>query len=71
MILCADHVIDIGPKAGRFGGEIITECTPKELLKKDTITAEYISERKTFEIPKERRKGSGKSIKLKGCTGNN
>jgi len=71
MIERADHVIDIGPKAGRFGGQIISQGTPKELLKENTITAQYISGKMQIEIPKERRKGNGKTLKLSGATGNN
>lgn len=71
MIERADHVIDIGPKAGRFGGKIISQGTPKELLKENTITAQYISGKMQIEIPTERRIGNGKSLKLTGATGNN
>jgi excinuclease ABC subunit A len=71
MIERADYVIDIGPKAGRFGGQIISKGTPKELLKEDTITAQYLNGRMKIEVPKTRREGNGKSIKLSGATGNN
>ncbi|WP_426430145.1 excinuclease ABC subunit UvrA [Winogradskyella sp. HB-48] len=71
MIERADHVIDIGPFAGKHGGEIISEGTPKELLSHNTLTADYLSGKKEIEIPKERRKGNGNKIVLKGCTGNN
>ena len=71
MILEADYVIDIGPKAGINGGKIIFEGTPKQMMKAQTITADYISKRKQIFTPKERRKGNGKEIILKGCTGNN
>jgi len=71
MMLEADYVIDIGPKAGKNGGEIISIGTPKELLKNKTITADYLNGTKFFEIPKKRRKGNGKKITLKGATGNN
>jgi len=71
MIERADHVIDIGPFAGKHGGEIISEGTPKELLSFNTLTAEYLNGKKEIEIPKERRKGNGNKIVLKGCTGNN
>ncbi|WP_291274294.1 excinuclease ABC subunit UvrA [Flavobacterium sp.] len=71
MIERADYVIDIGPKAGRFGGQIISQGTPKELLKENTITAQYISGKMQIEIPTERRTGNGKSLKLTGATGNN
>ncbi len=71
MIERADHVIDIGPEAGKHGGEIISEGTPKELLKHHTLTADYLNGTKEIEVPKKRRKGNGKNITLKGCTGNN
>ena len=71
MIERADHVIDIGPFAGKYGGEIISEGTPQELLKQNTLTAAYLNGESEIEIPKERRKGNGKKLVLKGCTGNN
>ena len=71
MIERADHVIDIGPFAGKYGGEIISEGTPKQLLKEHTLTAAYLNGEKEIEIPKTRRKGNGKKMVLKGCTGNN
>ncbi|MBO0593429.1 excinuclease ABC subunit UvrA [Cellulophaga sp. E16_2] len=71
MIERADHVIDIGPKAGKYGGEIISEGKPEDLKNFDTLTADYISGKRKIEIPKERRKGNGKKITLTGCTGNN
>ncbi|MFK8299653.1 excinuclease ABC subunit UvrA [Capnocytophaga canimorsus] len=71
MILEADYVIDIGPKAGKNGGEIIFQGTPKQMMASNTITADYISGRKQINTSKERRKGNGKKIILRGCTGNN
>ena len=71
MIQRADYVIDIGPKAGRFGGKIISQGTPKELLKENTITAQYMSGKMKIEVPTERRKGNGNVLKLSGATGNN
>ncbi|KAG1648261.1 UvrABC system protein A [Nymphon striatum] len=71
MIERADHVIDIGPKAGRHGGEIISQGLPKDLKKENTLTADYITGKKEITIPKKRRKGNGKKITLSGCTGNN
>ncbi|WP_432670258.1 excinuclease ABC subunit UvrA [Flavobacterium sp. SM2513] len=71
MIERADYVIDIGPKAGKFGGEIISKGTPKELLKEHTTTAQYLNGELKIEIPKERRKGNGNFMKLTGATGNN
>ena len=71
MILEADHVLDIGPKAGKFGGEILWQGNPKDITKANTITADYITGKRKIEIPAERRKGNGKTIVLKGATGNN
>ncbi|MCX6295626.1 MAG: excinuclease ABC subunit UvrA, partial [Bacteroidetes bacterium] len=71
MILAADHVIDIGPAAGIHGGKIIAQGTPKEILKYHTLTSDYINGVKEIAIPKENRKGSGKSLVLKGAKGNN
>lgn len=71
MILEADHVLDIGPKAGKFGGEILWQGNPKDIKKANTITADYITGKRKIEIPAERRAGNGKSIVLKGATGNN
>ena len=71
MIERADWVIDIGPKAGRFGGRIISEGTPKQLLLENTMTAQYMSGKMKIEIPKKRREGNGKVLKLWGATGNN
>ncbi len=71
MIERADHVIDIGPEAGKHGGEIISEGSPEELKQHHTLTADYLNGTKTIEIPTKRRKGNGKKLVLKGCTGNN
>ena len=71
MILEADEVLDIGPKAGKFGGEILWQGKPKDLLNAETITADYINGKRKIEIPEERRAGNGKSLILKGATGNN
>ena len=71
MIQRADYVIDIGPKAGKFGGEIISKGTPNELLKEHTMTAMYLNGEKKIEVPKKRREGNGKFLKLNGATGNN
>jgi excinuclease ABC subunit A len=71
MIECADYVIDIGPKAGKFGGSIISKGTPTELLKEHTLTAQYLNGELQIEVPKKRREGNGKSIKLSGASGNN
>ncbi len=71
MILRADHIIDIGPTAGKNGGEIISQGSPKMLKKQQTLTAQYLNNQKKIELPKFRRKGNGKSIILSGCSGNN
>lgn len=71
MIEHADFVFDIGPGAGRHGGEIVSEGTFKELTEHNTLTANYITGKKEIPIPNKRRKGNGKFIKLKGATGNN
>ncbi|MBD0832795.1 excinuclease ABC subunit UvrA [Aestuariibaculum sediminum] len=71
MIERADYVIDIGPKAGKHGGQIISIGTPKELLTHQTLTADYLNGTKEIEIPEKRREGNGKFLELKGCTGNN
>lgn len=72
MIERADHVIDIGPRAGKHGGEIISQGTPpKQLLKENTLTANYLNGKLKIEIPKKRREGNGLFLELKGCTGNN
>lgn len=71
MIEHADYVIDIGPKAGKYGGEIISVGTHEELKTHHTLTADYLNGTKEIEVPKTRRKGTGKFIELKGCTGNN
>ncbi|WBU88962.1 excinuclease ABC subunit UvrA [Cellulophaga omnivescoria] len=71
MIERADHVIDIGPKAGKHGGQIISEGKPEDLKNYNTLTADYITGKREISVPKKRRKGNGKKIKLTGCTGNN
>lgn len=71
MILNADYVIDIGPKAGKFGGEIVSMGTPKELLTQQTLTANYLSRKLKISTPKTRRPGNGNQITLIGATGNN
>jgi excinuclease ABC subunit A len=71
MIERADWVIDIGPKAGRFGGRIISEGTPQQLLLESTMTAQYMSGKMKIEVPKKRRVGNGKILKLLGASGNN
>nr|AOE07694.1 excinuclease ABC subunit A [uncultured bacterium] len=71
MIEQANHILDIGPYAGKNGGSIISQGSPKELLKAKTLTAAYLNGELAIEIPKKRRKGNGKFIEIKGCTGNN
>ena len=71
MMLSADYVIDIGPMAGRKGGEVVFQGTPKDMLKTHTITAEYLNGIRTIAVPKERRKGNGKFITIHGAKGNN
>ena len=71
-IKTADHVIDIGPRAGVLGGEIIVEGTPQQIADhKTSVTGQYLSGRRTIPVPKDRRKGSGNSLTIKGATGNN
>lgn len=71
MIKNADFVLDIGPGAGRHGGEIVSEGNFDDLKSHDTLTADYLSRRKEIEVPKKRRDGNGKTISLKGASGNN
>lgn len=71
MMLSADYIIDIGPMAGRKGGEVVFQGTPKDMLKTHTITAEYLNGIRTIAVPKERRKGNGKFITIRGAKGNN
>jgi len=71
MILSADYIVDMGPKAGRHGGKVVAAGTPEEILKSNTLTSEYLNHRKTIEVPKERRKGNGRSIIIKGARGHN
>lgn len=71
MMLNADYVIDMGPKAGRNGGEVMFQGTPVEMLKTHTLTAQYLNGEREITVPKTRRKGSGKSVMLHGATGNN
>ena len=71
MILEADEVLDIGPRAGKFGGEVLWQGKPSEIKTAKTITADYITGKRKIEIPEKRREGNGKSIVLKGATGNN
>ena len=71
MMLAADYVVDIGPKAGRKGGEVVFQGTPEEMLKKHTITSQYLNGELKIQIPEKRREGNGKSIWIRGAKGNN
>jgi excinuclease ABC subunit A len=71
MMLSADYIVDIGPKAGRKGGEVVFEGTPTEMMGRDTLTAQYLSGKLRIETPAERRKGNGHCITLHGARGNN
>ncbi len=71
MMLDADYIIDIGPKAGRKGGEVVFQGPPSQMLRQSTLTAKYLNGELKIEVPATRREGSGKKIELKGCTGNN
>lgn len=71
MMLSADYIVDIGPKAGRKGGEVVFQGKPDEMMKQHTITSQYLNGEMKIEVPAERRKGNGKYIILKGASGNN
>lgn len=71
IMLAADHIIDIGPQAGKHGGEIVASGTPKNMLKLNTLTSAYLNGHAQIKVPAERRKGNGKELKLVGATGNN
>lgn len=71
MMLNADYIVDIGPKAGRNGGQVVFQGTPEEMLKQHTITSQYLNGEMKIEVPEERRKGNGKSITIHGACGNN
>ncbi|ERT56345.1 excinuclease ABC, A subunit [Prevotella sp. BV3P1] len=71
MMLAADYIIDIGPKAGRKGGEVVFQGTPQQMLQQHTITADYLNGKRAIELPAKRREGNGKSIWVKGAKGNN
>ena len=71
MMLAADYIVDIGPKAGRKGGEVVFQGTPKEMLKQHTITSMYLNGEMNIDIPQKRRKGNGKFIRIHGAKGNN
>ena len=71
IMLAADYLIDIGPKAGFHGGRIVAQGDPQHLLKLDTLTSGYLNGHQKIAVPKERRKGNGKFLELKGAKGNN
>ena len=71
MMLAADYVVDMGPKAGRLGGEVVFAGTPREMLETHTLTSQYLNGERSIEVPKKRRKGNGHSLWLRGARGNN
>ena len=71
MMLASDYIIDMGPKAGRLGGEVVFEGTPQEMLQKETLTSQYLTGKMKIEVPSERRKGNGNSLWIRGAKGNN
>jgi excinuclease ABC subunit A len=71
MMMQSDYVVDIGPKAGKYGGQIVFAGTAEDFIKSDTLTSGYINGHLTIDVPKKRRKGNGKFLELTGCTGNN
>ena len=71
MMLAADYVVDMGPKAGRLGGEVVFQGTPREMLQQHTLTSQYLNGERTIEVPAVRRPGNGHSLLLKGARGNN
>ena len=71
IMLASDYLLDLGPGAGKHGGEVVAEGTPKNFLKTKTITSDYLKDIRKIEVPEERRKGSGEFLELKGATGNN
>jgi excinuclease ABC subunit A len=71
MMLSADYIVDLGPLAGRLGGEVVFTGAPRDMLRADTLTADYLNGKKTIALPPERRKGNGHTIRLEGASGNN
>jgi excinuclease ABC subunit A len=71
IMMAADHLVDIGPKAGYHGGRVVAQGTPQSLLKLDTLTSSYLNGHRGIAVPKERRKGNGKFLEIKGAKGNN
>ena len=71
IMMASDYLVDLGPGAGYHGGDLVAKGTPKEFLKSGTLTAEYLCNKKSIEIPEKRRKGTGKFLSIKGAVGNN
>ena len=71
MMLASDYIIDMGPKAGRLGGEVVFEGTPQKMLQQETLTSQYLTGKMKIEVPAERRKGNGNSLWIRGAKGNN
>ena len=71
MMLASDYIVDMGPFAGRKGGEVVFEGTPQEMLKRNTLTSNYLNGKLEISIPQKRRKGNGKTLVIEGATGNN
>ncbi|WP_346766849.1 excinuclease ABC subunit UvrA [Pseudoflavitalea sp. G-6-1-2] len=71
IMMAADHLVDIGPKAGYHGGRVVAQGTPQSMLKLDTLTSSYLNGHRGIAVPKERRKGNGKNLEIKGAKGNN
>jgi len=71
MMMAADHVIDMGPQAGRLGGKVVNQGSPIEILNSKSLTADYLTGKKSIPMPKKRREGNGNIIEIVGATGNN
>ena len=71
MMLAADYIVDMGPKAGRLGGEVVFQGTPEQMLKEDTLTSKYLNGKMQIAVPEKRRVGNGELLTLKGVRGNN
>ena len=71
MMLEADYIVDLGPRAGRLGGQVVFSGTPQEMLSRDTMTAAYLNGKQSIPVPQTRRQGNGKSVVLQGARGNN
>lgn len=71
MMLSADYIVDMGPRAGRLGGEVVFEGTPQQMLHTSTLTSQYLNGQRAIEVPRERRKGNGDVLRLVGARGNN